>query len=73
MLRITNSLRVLCKSTLPHSAANSSIIPFRSQSNKPVPADNKIEVFVDDIPVRVEPGTTVLQVRSPFVIFFHYI
>lgn len=30
------------------------------------PAPEKIEVFVDDIPVQVLPGTTVLQVRTCF-------
>lgn len=30
----------------------------------PAKAPEKIEVFVDDIPVHVEPGTTILQVSN---------
>lgn len=32
-------------------------------------APEKIEVFVDDIPVHVEPGTTILQVSNCEVFF----
>lgn len=34
----------------------------RLQSNQPAKAPEKIEVFIDDQPVMVLPGTTVLQV-----------
>lgn len=34
----------------------------------PAKAPEKIEVFVDDIPVHVEPGTTILQVSNCEVI-----
>lgn len=34
----------------------------RAQSNAPAKAPEKIEVFIDDKPVMVLPGTTVLQV-----------
>ncbi len=36
----------------------------RLQSNAPVKAPEKIEVFIDDQPVMVAPGTTVLQVKN---------
>jgi NADH dehydrogenase (ubiquinone) Fe-S protein 1 len=35
----------------------------RTQSNAPAKAPEKIEVFIDDQPVMVLPGTTVLQVN----------
>lgn len=35
----------------------------RTTATTPAKAPEKIEVFVDDVPVMVEPGTTVLQVR----------
>jgi NADH dehydrogenase (ubiquinone) Fe-S protein 1 len=34
------------------------------QSNAPAKAPEKIEVFIDDQPVMVLPGTTVLQVNN---------
>lgn len=37
----------------------------RTAATTPAKAPEKIEVFVDDVPVMVEPGTTVLQVRIP--------
>lgn len=36
-------------------------------------APEKIEVFVDDIPVMVEPGTTVLQVYIKLNILFLFV
>lgn len=39
------------------------LVAIRSSSNAPAKAPEKIEVFVDDQPVMVLPGTTVLQVN----------
>lgn len=38
----------------------------RNQSNTPAKAPEKVEVFIDDQPVMVPPGTTVLQVIDLF-------
>lgn len=76
MLQAGSAIRVLCNAIRPGSIAPVSnigsnvacrLLPAhalnaRAQSNQPVPADNRVEVFIDDIPVLVEPGTTVLQV-----------
>lgn len=35
----------------------------RTAATTPAKAPEKIEVFVDDVPVMVDPSTTVLQVR----------
>lgn len=35
----------------------------RTASDQATKKPDKIEVFIDDIPVKVEPGTTVLQVN----------
>ena len=60
MLRVSSTLRVWSNVVRPSVGA--STVQARQQSNIPAPADNRIEVFVDDIPVLVEPGSTVLQV-----------
>lgn len=48
-------------------AANNGKVPIkviiRATASTPVKAPEKIEVFVDDKSVWVEPGTTVLQVN----------
>ena len=41
----------------------------RTQSNAPAKAPEKIEVFIDDQPVLVAPGTTVLQVKKDIKYF----
>lgn len=78
MLQAGSAIRVLCNavspgSVAPLSSAGSSIVNkllpsrilnVRAQSNQPVPADNRVEVFIDDVPVMVEPGTTVLQAAA---------
>ena len=47
------------------SKASISILDARSNSSAtPMKAPEKIEVFVDDQPVMVDPGTTVLQVNQ---------
>lgn len=43
---------------------NRCLIVAARHSSTPVKAPEKIEVFVDDKSVMVEPGTTVLQVSS---------
>ena len=46
-----------------HSARTGVLVTStRLQSNAPAKAPEKIEVFIDDQPVMVLPGTTVLQV-----------
>jgi tRNA A37 threonylcarbamoyladenosine synthetase subunit TsaC/SUA5/YrdC len=70
MLRAPLSRTILaaqstCRASLLSTTAN------RSQSNAPAKAPEKIEVFIDDQPVQVLPGTTVLQVISS--IFHHHI
>lgn len=46
------------------SRASTAILEVRANSNSAIPAKapEKIEVFVDDQSVFVDPGTTVLQV-----------
>lgn len=56
MLRVPLA-RAVC---LTHS---SRVLAARLQSNAPAKAPEKIEVFIDDQPVMVAPGTTVLQVN----------
>lgn len=47
------------------TGANSRIVlAVRASSSAPAKVPEKIEVFVDDQSVLVEPGTTVLQVNS---------
>lgn len=46
---------------------NRCLIVAARHSSTPVKAPEKIEVFVDDKSVMVEPGTTVLQVSSIFI------
>lgn len=47
------------------TGANSRIVlAVRTTATTPAKAPEKIEVFVDDQSVLVEPGTTVLQVNS---------
>lgn len=36
----------------------------RAASNQTAKKPEQIEVFIDDIPVKVDPGTTVLQVMN---------
>ncbi|XP_047741031.1 NADH-ubiquinone oxidoreductase 75 kDa subunit, mitochondrial [Hyalella azteca] len=77
MLQAGSAVRGLCKAIRPSApivkaadkamaahALPATLVLSRSQSNKPVVADNRVEVFVDDIPVMVEPGTTVLQAAA---------
>lgn len=47
----------------PKRVANIAVRASASAASTPAKAPERIEVFVDDIPVQVLPGTTVLQVR----------
>lgn len=60
MLRVPLT-RAIC---LAHSSSRTGVLvtSTRLQSNAPAKAPEKIEVFIDDQPVMVAPGTTVLQV-----------
>ncbi|KAF2351730.1 NADH:ubiquinone oxidoreductase subunit G [Trinorchestia longiramus] len=77
MLQAGSAVRILCRAIRPSVPAvgttdktvSRKIVAVapelsRSQSNQPVPTDNRVEVFVDDMPVLVEPGTTVLQAAA---------
>lgn len=54
--------------SLAHSSSRTGVLvtSTRLQSNAPAKAPEKIEVFIDDQPVMVAPGTTVLQVNKKF-------
>ena len=58
MLRVPLT-RAIC---LTHSSRVLATTSARLQSNTPAKAPEKVEVFIDDQPVMVAPGTTVLQV-----------
>lgn len=45
-----------------HQIASKAVRTSAALAQTPAKAPEKIEVFVDDIPVKVAPGTTVLQV-----------
>lgn len=57
MLRVPIQRALVRASTSLNSA-------IRTTGNAPAKAPEKIEVFIDDKPVMVEPGTTILQVRN---------
>lgn len=59
MLRVPLA-RAVC---LTHASKVLAATSTRFQSNAPAKAPEKIEVFIDDHPVMVLPGTTVLQVN----------
>lgn len=62
MLRVPLTRAVVC---LAHSSRTGVLVTStRLQSNAPAKAPEKIEVFIDDQPVMVVPGTTVLQVSQ---------
>lgn len=48
------------------SPARAAPLAARTFSAQP-PAPEKFEVFIDDKPVQVEPGTTILQVSIIFI------
>ena len=54
--------RAIFMAQLPSRAGLLFTSMSRAQSNAPAKAPEKIEVFIDDVPVMVAPGTTVLQV-----------
>lgn len=58
---ITKALSTLGSPT--RVVTNLAIRTSASAASTPAKAPEKIEVFVDDIPVMVAPGTTVLQVK----------
>lgn len=47
-----------------HQIASKAVRTSAALAQTPAKAPEKIEVFVDDIPVKVTPGTTVLQVSG---------
>lgn len=47
-----------------HQIASKAVRTSAALAQTPAKAPEKIEVFVDDIPVKVAPGTTVLQVNG---------
>jgi NADH dehydrogenase (ubiquinone) Fe-S protein 1 len=58
-------LRVPLARAIAHSQSSRTgvlVASTRLQSNAPAKQPEKIEVFIDDQPVMVLPGTTVLQV-----------
>lgn len=54
-----------------HQIASRAVRTSAVVAQTPAKAPEKIEVFVDDIPVKVLPGTTVLQVSQHLYIFLH--
>lgn len=54
----------LCLTKSLNGANSPLILAVRTTATTPAKAPEKIEVFVDDKSVLVEPGTTVLQVKS---------
>ena len=57
MLRVPISRALIRAGTATRTAV-------RTTGTVPAKAPEKIEVFIDDKPVMVEPGTTILQVNA---------
>lgn len=53
----------VCLSKAINGSNGRLVLGIRASSTTPAKAPEKIEVFVDDQSVLVEPGTTVLQVK----------
>lgn len=54
-----------------HQIATKAVRTSAALAQTPAKAPEKIEVFVDDIPVKVAPGTTVLQVSFKFSLILY--
>lgn len=54
----------LCLAKSLTGANNRLVLAVRTTATTPAKAPEKIEVFVDDQSIFVEPGTTVLQVKN---------
>lgn len=62
-------LRAPLARTLALGARGPTLAVIRTTATTPAKVPEKIEVFVDDQSVMVEPGTTVLQVREEMQFF----
>lgn len=64
---LTKALSLGANTSPIHKIAAAAFRTTAVAAQTPAKAPEKIEVFVDDIPVHVEPGTTILQVSYQLV------